>query len=712
MSHSFVFDNKDDPILHSIAQELYTSLNQQPTTTNESDSSSTTTASASLHAYEFRLESFLTRPRTCTTLFPPRVQKSRYSQILVQERLVLLSAGGPSSSLSSPADSQGTDTDKDEKKNEAATTTQVLVAGLEVLEYTLTPLSSPRSSSSSPPSGNKAPQAREERIIYIAKVDTSGFWPLPGLESVSLKGKSPAQALVKGYLRSVRATSHGLSSLTDITVAGTKDNSGSSSDTTSSTAAAAAAAAAGKMSAMSITPTTPTTAHHRRPRKTSLYIFARAQPQYLFANSAKNPQKRVLDDRGLVRWWKNTAASVYAESMDSSTTATTTTTTQEHEQEAEGKRIGNRKTKVQGWWHIPGIETERQANNVIQSTTATTNNSKAFEWIYGYPDKDSKELANALIPQFPDDPKSRMMQSPSCQGGFVNIRTFWELAAIGEESGAGKITGFFRVVEEDEGEDEGEGEEGEEMQEKAVTGTTSGYTKVINFLLDLEFSTMEDARRSTRTWQDRVEVWVRKSVEREAERVLEVEAACRQEQGKEEDKEEEVKETKREVVAAVRSLWIQKGSVEILLRHGSDVLPTPSPAAATQEATTTTAVPTPAATPAVVNTLSIGLIKCKAPTPVSTTTTTTPASTTAPPAVNVLGAGLIKRKVVATSNNTPAPAAAAPMVNVLGAGLIKRKVAPTSTTPSTTTTVPETSSTAPVVNVLGASFIKKRKTDS
>ncbi|KAF9145355.1 hypothetical protein BGX30_009365 [Mortierella sp. GBA39] len=336
---------------------------------------------------------------------------------------------------------------------------------------------------------------------------------------------------------------------------------------------------------------------------------------------------------------------------------------------------------------------------------------------------DSKELANVLIPQFPDDPKSRMMQSPSCQGGFVNIRTFWELAAIGEESGAGKITGFFRVVEEDEGEDEGEGEEGEEVQEKAVTGTTSGYTKVINFLLDLEFSTMEDARRSTRTWQDRVEVWVRKSVEREAERVQEVEAARRQEQGKEDDKEEEAKEKKREAVAAVRSLWIQKGSVEVLLRHGSDVPPTPSPAGATQEpTTTTTAVPTSVATPAVVNTLSIGLIKRKAPTPASTTTTTaittTSASTTAPPAVNVLGAGLIKRKVVAptpvtTSNNTPTPAAATPMVNVLGAGLIKRKVAPTSTTPATTTTtVPETSSTAPVVNVLGASFIKKRKTDS
>ncbi|KAF8926563.1 hypothetical protein BGZ47_002659, partial [Haplosporangium gracile] len=697
---------EDDPLLRSIAQELHTSLN----TTTSINASTDSNPSATLHAYEFRLESFLTHPRTCTTLFPPRVQKSRYSQILVQERLVLLSAG--------PSSSKETETKSDKEGEEKKATTQVLVAGLEVLEYTLIPLTPP-----SPTSGTKCPGAWEERIIYIAKVDTSGFWPLPDLETQALRGKSPAQALVKGYLRSVRATSshgHGLSSpsFADTTTTSTSavEDTSNINDTPNS-----AAAAAGKMSALSIAPITNSTTFttkQDRPRKTSLYIFARAQPQYLFANSAKNPQKRVLDDRGLVRWWKNTAASVYAESMDPPATIT-------QEQEAEGNR---KKTKVKGWWHIPGIETERQAHNVIQSTPSTTT-TKSFEWTYGYPDKDSTELANALVPQFPDDPKSRMMQSPSCQGGFVNIRTFWELAAIGEESGAGKITGFFRVVEEAEDEDEGEGEgEGEEVkeavQEKAVTGTTAGYTKVINFLLDLEFSTLEDARKSTRSWQDRVEIWIRKSVEREAEHALEVEAARRQgqekedkEEGKEEGKEKEEKE-KGEVVSAARPLWIQKGTVEIMLRHGSGIPPPPTPAV-TKDPTTTVTVPTPVATPAVVNTLSAGLIKRKAPIPASTpAATTVTATAAATPAVNVLGAGLIKRKVVAPtsvipSNDIPAPAVATtvPVVNVLGAGLIKRKAASTSTS-SIPITTPETSSAAPVVNILGASSIKKRKTDS
>ncbi|KAG0284570.1 hypothetical protein BGZ96_011071, partial [Linnemannia gamsii] len=680
MSHSFVFDNKDDPVLRAIAQELHTSLNSHPATTannnNNNTSFETDSSASTLHAYQFRLESFLTRPRTCTTLFPPRVQKSRYSQILVQERLVLLSAAAdPSSSTSST-----TDTVRKESQD-------VLIAGLEVLEYTLTPLLPS-------PSGDKHPHLQgEERIAYIAKVDTSGFWPLPGLETASLRGKSPAQALVKGYLRSVRATSrHGLSPSsptspsTNATATGITDTSSSDINSNSATVAAA-----GQMSALSITPTSTSisspTLYRSRPQKTSLYIFARAQPQYLFAESAKNPQKRVLDDRGLVRWWKNTAASVYADCLDEASSLTTTTATQEQEHEGQGKkRKGERKkkgTKVQGWWHIPGIETERQAHNVIQSTT-TTASSGTFQWTYGYPDKDSKELANALIPQFPDDPKSRMMQSPSCQGGFVNIRTFWELAAIGEESGAGKITGFFRIEEEaDDGfEGEGEGEEEREaengvmdVKEKAVTGTTAGYTKVINFLLDLDFSTLEDARKSTRTWRDRVAVWEQKSVEKEAEHALEAEAARRQGQqqgeGEKDNSKKENEETKGDMVVVARPLWIQKGTVEIFLRHASEALTlTTTTSAAVSPAET---VPAPAASPVVVNTLGMGFIKRKAPTPTSFTTTGTATATATAPTVNVLGAGLIKRKVAPTSTSTtsapsatPAPAlSASPVVNVL-----------------------------------------------
>ncbi|KAF9120068.1 hypothetical protein BGW39_011694 [Mortierella sp. 14UC] len=714
--HSIVFDNKDDFVLWSIAQELHITLNQPPLA-DQSASDPSRSSGPDGQGCEFRLESFLTRPRVNTTLFPPRVQKTRYERILCQERLVLLSVG-----LSSPTVGRGADTDKDANTDkEDSKSNHVLIAGLEVLEYTLTPLS---------PSGSNKTSSREERIIYIAKVDTSGYWPIPGFDTSSPRGKSPAQALVKGYLRSVRATSHGLDSLPsmdDSNTFTTIDNSSNSS-----------AAAAAKMSSLSIAnPSTKlTTKRPNRPGKTSLFIFARAQPQYLFADSAKNPRKRVLDDRGLVRWWKNTAASVYAEDLDPPQEKEQEKEEKEKDCQTEQSRSRSGKTRVQGWWHIPGMETDRQAHNVIQSSTSTTS---TFQWTYGYPDKDSPELANALIPQFPDDPKSRMMQSPSCQGGFVNVQTFWELAAIGEESGAGRITGFFRVVEEavdgdDAGEQstrEGGGEveadsenvkkKGQEEKEyKSVTGTTAGYTKVINFLLDLDFSTLEAAQRSTVAWQERVEVWVRKSSEREVEHALEVRKARQVEEGKEE---EEVEVEVKEGVDVARPLWIQKGTVRIFLRHGLQAPVIQEPAAATTTtaaAATVTPAVAPAAAQVVVNTLSMGLIKRK--TPSTSTSATSAASAAAPttPAVNVLGAGLIKRKVVApaattitSTPSTPSSETPVPAVNVLGANLIKRKVAPTSITPTFTSDASSaTAASASVVNVLGASFIKKRKTDS
>ncbi|KAK3847212.1 MAG: histone acetylation protein-domain-containing protein [Linnemannia gamsii] len=674
------------------------------------------------------------------------------------------------------ADRKDIDGDKDADTEADNKASHVLIAGLEVLEYTLTPLSP----TPTQPSGNNKsfppPPPQEERIIYIAKVDTSGYWPLPGLETSSLRGRSPAQALVKGYLRSVRATSHGPSALPLADVTNSHSNSATAAAKMSALSITAASASASSSPPVTTTMTRSTTpTRSLRPQKTSLYIFARAQPQYLFAESAKNPRKRVLDDRGLVRWWKNTAASVYAEDVLASQS-------QEKEQEKEKdgqttpgssnsrRRMKGGKTKVQGWWHIPGIETDRQAHNVIQSpspTASTTGTSTPpkFEWTYGYPDKDSKELANALIPQFPDDPKSRMMQSPSCQGGFVNIQTFWELAAIGEESGAGKITGFFRVVEEAvdseeeeedeleavEAKDEGDKKERvlqEEEGSKSVTGTTAGYTKAINFLLDLDFSTLEAAKRSTVAWQERVGLWIRKANEREVEHALEVrKGQQQQEEGKEEEEEEEeeVKEVRKEVTVA-RPLWIQKGTVAIFLRTGLESSVVQEPTTSATAVVVAESVSAPASAPVVVNTLNMGLIKRKTPTTPATATPSvnvlgiglikrkepTPgpatlpstANATATSTVNVLGAGLIKRKVVALTTATTTTASLEtpvstppPVMNVLGAGLIKRKVAPTSTIiPTTTATNGSDSSSshaaAPVVNVLGASFIKKRKTDS
>ncbi|KAF9571342.1 hypothetical protein EC968_000715 [Mortierella alpina] len=711
---SISFDNQD-PILRSIAQELHSSLNQDET------------SHASLCGtkdYDFQLQSLLTRPRNCTTLFPPRVLKEkRHQKITLQERLLLISVNP----VEDPTTNTHTSTHRASKRvDPAATSSAVLVAGLEVLEYMLTPVNDTASdnnngrNSTNSSNGPQQSPPGQERIIYIAKVDTSGCWPLPGLESQSLK--SPAQALVKGYLRAMRSQGYECA---------TGDINATDS-----------------LSSLSLSPSITEENQTKQQNqdqtsitRTSLFVFARAQPQYLFAESVKNIGKRVLDDRGLVRWWKNMITSAYDLPCSSPSTSTLSSSLT---------------SKIQGWWLIPGIETERQALNVIQSkspsrtpvtATSTTTGSPslmpALSLHYGYSDKDSKEMAHTLIPQFPDDPKSRMMKSPSCQGGFVDIKTFWELAAIGEESGAGKITGFFKVVEDVVAIPTSLSISSESKSNTAtvtppptttatacVTGTKSDYTRAINFLLELDFSTHERAQDSTQQWLDRLDAWIKKAALKTAEETtindqsidavndvsLQIKSDEQlQPQDQPDDKRTEFSTTTppRDHRSSTASpLWIQQGTIRIQLlqAHGGPA----------EQTSTSGSVPEGAAAAAaasvVVHTLNTSLIKRKSQQENQQQQQQVPLLSTpshlssATPAVNVLAGNLIKRKPAAHGSETPT-------VNVLGNNLIKRKPTATpATTTTTTITVPAATSDSstplePTVNILGSSFIKKRKLD-
>ncbi|KAF9358759.1 hypothetical protein BGX26_000971 [Mortierella sp. AD094] len=685
-----------DPILRSIASELGSiysnrdgpqTVNTVPSAANDNLPATPQQQQQQTASFDFQLESFHTRPKACTDLFPRHVQKQRYQIITVQERLILVSIRPAAADKDALEEKEGSQ--KSEKEDDDEDACVVLVAGLEVLEYHLVPINNG-------PSAGDNSEKTIERIIYIAKVDTSGSWPLPGVNSRGLK--SPTHALVKGYLNGMRSVDFTKSSLyqnmlgttadqlSSLTISSGKNvDVGGDADTVEE-----------KDSSKSIKPTS------RIAKKTSLYIFARAQPQYLFARSAKNSGKHVLDDRGLVRWWKNMVSSVYSASASS-----------ESSPDQEGQRE-HHKPKLHGWWHIPGIETERGALRIIQSPHASSTSSSSesvFNWAYGYPDKGSKDMANAIIPRFPDDPKSRLMQSPSGSDGYISISTFWELAAIAEESGAGKITGFFRVTEEEGGEEEKEEEKSrephddpvskpsstgetktttEESGRKHLKGTTKNYTKAINFLLDLNFSTLERSRDSTKQWKEEVNKWTL------ATKVGESEAGT--------------------VESSDRS-WIQQLTVPINLPRAEEtktlhvietapVTAQQSPQAPAVHALNpglikrkepVSAQSTP---PAAVNVLNVNLIKRK--TPQTTDDKAVTSSSAGAPVVNVLNPGLIKRKIPQTSE--------APVVNVLSPSLIKPKAATVS--PTTTETTPQTtntSSSTPTVNILGSDFIKKKR---
>lgn len=327
-------------------------------------------------------------------------------------------------------------------------------------------------------------------------------------------------------------------------------------------------------------------------------------------------------------------------------------------------------------------------------------------------------MANSLIPQFPDDPKSRMMRSPSCQGGHVDIRTFWELTAIGEESGAGKITGFFRVIQEQwTEEDEKKSQDDVEVKKDTVleskteatlastskpSGSEGQYTSMINFLLGLNFSTLEHAQTSTAQWQHQVQSWREKSLmadqirfsagrktteDSSAKTETETEPAEVEENKEKEEEGKDAKEpltgtttstlTKEAMELCQERLWIQVKTIEV----GLPVLVVNDIQASTGPLSAVISTP-------VVHTLAAGLIKRKSPPMDSTTPATVQV-------VNTLGAGLIRRKTTTTATTTTPPTTV-PIANAAAAA---------------TTTAATAFGTAPVVNVLGASFIKKRKID-
>ncbi|KAG6850731.1 hypothetical protein H0H93_009354 [Arthromyces matolae] len=127
-----------------------------------------------------------------------------------------------------------------------------------------------------------------------------------------------------------------------------------------------------------------------------VHLFARAQSQYLFPNSAEFEGKRPLSDVKLCSWWKRLFSDVERE-------LTTKTT-----------------SKARLYYVLPGYD-EPEAIDALKNAGASYGSNSS--WIYGHPysqteiplpcPPDSSEvLAKNLghyIPSFDDDPKSRFL---------------------------------------------------------------------------------------------------------------------------------------------------------------------------------------------------------------------------------------------------------------------------------------------------------------
>lgn len=178
-------------------------------------------------------------------------------------------------------------------------------------------------------------------------------------------------------------------------------------------------------------------------------LFARAQDQYLFPGSIKNPGKHVLDDRQLVRWWCRTLDPVLRQP-------------ERHVSDSDAPT-------AQAYVIVPGFDKNETAS--FFPASARANPAGARKWQFGHPLRDIAPKSTApprcLVPRFPDDPKARYLEdldgeipdqassqplsSPSKRGrgAWSSIKTleqFWETMAFRQECSSGRLVGFIWLV--------------------------------------------------------------------------------------------------------------------------------------------------------------------------------------------------------------------------------------------------------------------------
>lgn len=203
------------------------------------------------------------------------------------------------------------------------------------------------------------------------------------------------------------------------------------------------------------------------PPSTAVFVFARAQPQYLFAKSAENKEKAVLDDRSLVSWW------LFALNKLPMTTFS-----------------GG---SGSGWWSVPGIDDAPSALIEIGARKRGWQSADTITWKYGHSFPPQAE-ARLVIPQFEDDAKSRFLKNMAEES--TKVAEFWELLAFGEECGSGKVTGFFEFRLPKDSHSENQVGDQEKIESDHYV-KNSDFTLLWNKLMALDFSSQENTVRSS-----------------------------------------------------------------------------------------------------------------------------------------------------------------------------------------------------------------------
>lgn len=165
-----------------------------------------------------------------------------------------------------------------------------------------------------------------------------------------------------------------------------------------------------------------------------VHLFARAQGQYLFPNSADYEGKKPLNDVRLCAWWRRVLGKVASEVQEKM---------HEREKEEEGASAEEGKGVVRLYYVLPGYnELEAyQSLGAVSSSFPTSSSGKSSSastsvpWTYGHhydqheiplpcpPPPEGLHNLGHYIPSFEDDPKNRFMDEISVIGDADTVKS-------------------------------------------------------------------------------------------------------------------------------------------------------------------------------------------------------------------------------------------------------------------------------------------------
>lgn len=264
-----------------------------------------------------------------------------------------------------------------------------------------------------------------------------------------------------------------------------------------------------------------------------IHLFARAQGQYLFPNSADYEGKHPLSDVKLCAWWRRVLTDVAGD--------------------LNARRKSD--TKVKLHYVLPGYSEPEATQSLKFAFPPASDSSTSLSWTYGHPYSQTeiplpcphhgKQHLGHYIPSFDDDPKSRFMdeiaytteadgvksperkrsrkmshsdgrkltegleegdgvdekdERPLGDLGRVTPDEFWERMSFRQECVAGAVTGFFTlVVSSPKDSDIPRSEVSPLAPQPGQVSSQINKRIMTSLMTGVEFSTVERAIRATET---------------------------------------------------------------------------------------------------------------------------------------------------------------------------------------------------------------------